>query len=93
LDELALLPFAEMSSKSSDSLKSIANYLLVVIEQSLFQANRALVEYKSAHAQRSEALRLLLEHAEISEADSVNSMAVDTEVVEDPPSRTASSPP
>ena len=45
----------------------MANYLLVVLDQSLFTAHRSLTEYKAAQTQRSEILRTLLERAEISE--------------------------
>ncbi|KAK7434879.1 hypothetical protein VKT23_019982 [Stygiomarasmius scandens] len=67
LEDVALLPFAELKSKPSDTLKALANFLLVQIDQSLFQAHRALAEYKTSQTLRAEALRVLLERADISQ--------------------------
>ncbi|KAK7438102.1 hypothetical protein VKT23_018268 [Stygiomarasmius scandens] len=65
VEEVSLLPFSELSSKSSDSLKALANLLLVYCEQSLFATHRSLTEYKTAQEQRAEVLRILLERAVI----------------------------
>ncbi|KAK7464689.1 hypothetical protein VKT23_005896 [Stygiomarasmius scandens] len=65
VEEVSLLPFSELSSKSSDSLKALANLLLVYCEQSLFAAHRSLTEYKTAQEQQAEVLRILLERAVI----------------------------
>ncbi|THU78411.1 hypothetical protein K435DRAFT_876658 [Dendrothele bispora CBS 962.96] len=51
LDDVAMLPFSNMNSKSTDSLKAIANYLALTSEQSLFQIQRARQDYLSHQGQ------------------------------------------
>lgn len=67
LEEVALLPFSDLRSKTTDTLKALSNLLLVQSDQSLFQAHRAISEYKGTQRLRSEALRILLDRAEINQ--------------------------
>ncbi|THU87646.1 hypothetical protein K435DRAFT_867081 [Dendrothele bispora CBS 962.96] len=67
LDDVAMLPFSDMNSKSTDSLKAIANYLALTSEQSLFQIQRARQDYLSHQGQRAAVLAILLQRSQIAE--------------------------
>ncbi|THU79207.1 hypothetical protein K435DRAFT_875753 [Dendrothele bispora CBS 962.96] len=67
LDDVAMLPFSNMNSKSTDSLKAIANYLVLTSEQSLFQIQRARQDYLSHQGQRAAVLAILLQRSQIAE--------------------------
>ncbi|THU97043.1 hypothetical protein K435DRAFT_857950 [Dendrothele bispora CBS 962.96] len=67
LDDVAMLAFSDMNSKSTDSLKAIANYLALTSEQSLFQIQRARQDYLSHQGQRAAVLAILLQRSQIAE--------------------------
>ncbi|THU81216.1 hypothetical protein K435DRAFT_873570 [Dendrothele bispora CBS 962.96] len=47
LNDVAMLPFTDMNSKTTDSLKAITNFLALTSEESLFQIQRAWQDYLS----------------------------------------------
>ena len=74
-----MLPFSELSRKQSDSLKAIANYLLIETEQSLFAAQKAIRDYKTSIKLRTQVLQVLLERSEIETGVVDADMHVDAE--------------